>query len=78
MDATLVTVAKDVKMQVEFNPRQVAAYRLIGYENRLPDDEDFDDDAQGRRRDGRRPHRHRALRDRARRRARCRAARSSR
>ena len=44
-DATLVTVAKDVKLQVEFNPRQVAAYRLIGYENRLLDDEDFNDDA---------------------------------
>jgi Ca-activated chloride channel family protein len=45
MDATLVTVAKDVKLQVEFNPRQVAAYRLIGYENRRLDDEDFNDDA---------------------------------
>jgi Ca-activated chloride channel family protein len=45
MDATLVTVAKDVKIQVEFNPRQVAAYRLIGYENRRLDDEDFNDDA---------------------------------
>jgi Ca-activated chloride channel family protein len=45
MDATLVTVAKDVKIQVEFNPRQVAAYRLIGYENRRLEDEDFNDDA---------------------------------
>jgi Ca-activated chloride channel homolog len=45
MDATLVTVAKDVKLQIEFNPRQVAAYRLIGYENRRLDDEDFNDDA---------------------------------
>ena len=44
MDATLVTVAKDVKIQVEFNPRQVAGYRLIGYENRRLDDEDFNDD----------------------------------
>jgi len=44
MDATLVTVAKDVKIQIEFNPRQVLAYRLIGYENRLLDDEDFNDD----------------------------------
>ena len=35
MGATLVTIAKDVKIQVEFNPAQVAAYRLIGYENRL-------------------------------------------
>jgi Ca-activated chloride channel family protein len=45
MDATLVTVAKDVKIQVEFNPRQAAAYRLIGYENRRLEDEDFNDDA---------------------------------
>jgi Ca-activated chloride channel family protein len=45
MDATLVTVAKDVKVQVEFNPAQVAGYRLIGYENRRLDDEDFNDDA---------------------------------
>jgi Ca-activated chloride channel family protein len=45
MDATLVTVAKDVKIQVEFNPLQVAAYRLIGYENRRLADEDFNDDA---------------------------------
>jgi len=44
MDATLVTVAKDVKLQIEFNPRQVAAYRLIGYENRRLEDEDFNDD----------------------------------
>jgi Ca-activated chloride channel family protein len=44
MDATLVTVAKDVKLQVEFNPREVAAYRLIGYENRRLNDEDFTDD----------------------------------
>jgi Ca-activated chloride channel homolog len=43
-DATLVTVAKDVKIQVEFNPGEVAAYRLIGYENRLLDDQDFNDD----------------------------------
>jgi Ca-activated chloride channel family protein len=41
---TLVTVAKDVKLQVEFNPRTVAAYRLIGYENRLLQDQDFNDD----------------------------------
>jgi Ca-activated chloride channel homolog len=44
-DSTLVTVAKDVKIQIEFNPRRVAAYRLIGYENRLLDDQDFNDDA---------------------------------
>jgi Ca-activated chloride channel family protein len=42
--ATLVTIAKDVKIQVEFNPKQVAGYRLIGYENRLLRDEDFNDD----------------------------------
>jgi len=42
--ATLVTVAKDVKLQVEFNPAKIASYRLIGYENRLLADRDFDDD----------------------------------
>jgi Ca-activated chloride channel family protein len=42
--ATLVTVAKDVKIQVEFNPRKVGAYRLIGYENRLLAKEDFNND----------------------------------
>ncbi len=42
--ATLVTVAKDVKIQVEFNPKTVGAYRLIGYENRLLNREDFNDD----------------------------------
>lgn len=42
--ATLVTIAKDVKLQVEFNPRHVAAYRLIGYENRALQTEDFSDD----------------------------------
>jgi Ca-activated chloride channel family protein len=42
--ATLETVAKDVKLQVEFNPRRVAAWKLIGYENRLLEDEDFNDD----------------------------------
>lgn len=41
---TLFTIAKDVKIQVEFNPSIVQAYRLIGYENRLLDDEDFKDD----------------------------------
>ena len=41
---TLVTLAKDVKLQVEFNPRVVAAYRLVGYENRLLQDRDFNDD----------------------------------
>ena len=42
--STLVTVAKDVKIQVEFNPRAVGAYRLVGYENRLLANEDFNDD----------------------------------
>lgn len=42
---TLFTVAKDVKIQVEFNPDYVASYRLIGYENRLMANEDFRDDA---------------------------------
>jgi Ca-activated chloride channel family protein len=41
---TLYTIAKDVKIQVEFNPSKVKAYRLIGYENRLLEDEDFIDD----------------------------------
>jgi Ca-activated chloride channel family protein len=44
MGATLITVAKDVKIQVEFNPSQVGAYRLIGYENRLMEHQDFNDD----------------------------------
>jgi Ca-activated chloride channel family protein len=44
MSATLVTIAKDVKIQVEFNPGKVAAYRLIGYENRMLRTEDFKDD----------------------------------
>jgi Ca-activated chloride channel family protein len=44
MGATLLTVAKDVKLQVEFNPATVQAYRLIGYENRMLQNEDFTDD----------------------------------
>ncbi|MEQ1694020.1 MAG: von Willebrand factor type A domain-containing protein, partial [Gemmatimonas sp.] len=44
MGGTLVTVANDVKLQVEFNPARVAAYRLIGYEDRMLRDEDFKDD----------------------------------
>lgn len=43
--ATMHTVAKDVKLQVEFNPSLVQAYRLIGYESRLLRDEDFNNDA---------------------------------
>lgn len=48
MGGTLLTIAKDVKVQVEFNPAHVRAYRLIGYENRVMAAEAFDDD----RRDG--------------------------
>jgi Ca-activated chloride channel family protein len=44
LEGTLVTVAKDVKIQIEFNPARVNAYRLIGYENRLLRKEDFNDD----------------------------------
>jgi Ca-activated chloride channel homolog len=44
MGGTLFTLAKDVKIQVEFNPSRVRSYRLLGYENRLLRDEDFNDD----------------------------------
>ena len=44
MNATLFTIAKDVKIQVEFNPNRVHAYRLIGYENRALANRDFNDD----------------------------------
>ncbi len=44
MGGTLVTIAKDVKIQVDFNPAKVGAYRLIGYENRMLRAEDFHDD----------------------------------
>jgi Ca-activated chloride channel homolog len=44
LGATLFTIAKDVKVQVEFNPARVSGYRLIGYENRLLANEDFNDD----------------------------------
>jgi Ca-activated chloride channel family protein len=44
LSGTLVTVAQDVKIQVEFNPAQVAGYRLIGYQNRRLADRDFNDD----------------------------------
>ncbi|QKG72463.1 vWA domain-containing protein [Erythrobacter mangrovi] len=45
MGATLFTIAKDVKIQVEFNPAVVSQYRLVGYENRALREEDFDNDA---------------------------------
>ena len=44
LSSTLITIAQDVKIQVEFNPATVGAYRLIGYENRLLRKEDFNDD----------------------------------
>jgi Ca-activated chloride channel family protein len=44
MGSTLMTVAKDVKIQTEFNPAQVTAYRLIGYENRVLRAQDFNND----------------------------------
>ncbi len=44
MHGTLVTIAKDVKVQIEFNPAVIRSYRLIGYENRLLAKEDFNDD----------------------------------
>lgn len=45
MGGTLYTVAKDVKFQMEFNPEKVKGYRLIGYENRILNTEDFNDDS---------------------------------
>ncbi|MCB0380191.1 MAG: von Willebrand factor type A domain-containing protein, partial [Flavobacteriales bacterium] len=44
MGGTLFTIAKDVKLQLEFNPNKVESYKLIGYENRLLNSEDFNDD----------------------------------
>ncbi len=44
MRANLFTIAKDVKIQIEFNPQKVKGYRLLGYENRRLNNEDFDDD----------------------------------
>jgi Ca-activated chloride channel family protein len=44
MGGTLLTIAKDVKIQIEFNPEHVSAYRLIGYENRALANQDFNDD----------------------------------
>lgn len=44
LSGSMITVAKDVKLQIEFNPTHVKAYRLIGYENRILDYDDFEDD----------------------------------
>ncbi|RCS53073.1 VWA domain-containing protein [Bremerella cremea] len=44
MSGTLLTIAKDVKIQIEFNPQKVASYRLVGYENRILAAQDFNDD----------------------------------
>ena len=44
LGGTLITIAKDVKLQIFFNPQHVAGYRLIGYENRLLEKQDFNDD----------------------------------
>lgn len=44
MTGSLITIAKDVKIQIEFNPAEVAAYRLLGYENRILAAEDFNND----------------------------------
>ena len=44
MGATLLTIAKDVKLQIEFNPQLIKQYKLIGYENRMLNKEDFNDD----------------------------------
>jgi Ca-activated chloride channel family protein len=44
LSATLMTIAKDVKIQIEFNPALVSEYRLIGYENRMLNEEDFAND----------------------------------
>ncbi|MCC7332698.1 MAG: von Willebrand factor type A domain-containing protein [Flavobacteriales bacterium] len=44
MGGTLFTIAKDVKLQLEFNPNKIESYKLIGYENRLLNSEDFNDD----------------------------------
>lgn len=44
MGGTMFTIAKDVKLQIEFNPNKIESYKLIGYENRLLNEEDFNDD----------------------------------
>ena len=45
LSATLLTIAKDVKIQIEFNPTSVVQYRLLGYEDRMLETKDFNDDA---------------------------------
>jgi Ca-activated chloride channel family protein len=45
LQGTLFTIAKDVKIQIEFNPALISSYRLIGYENRILDEEDFNNDS---------------------------------
>ena len=44
LGGTMITVAKDVKIQIEFNPKNIKGYRLIGYENRILNNDEFDDD----------------------------------
>ena len=58
LTGTLQVIALDSKVQVDFNPGVVSRYRLLGYENRRVDDEDFPERPGGRRRGGRRPQRH--------------------
>jgi len=62
MAGSLITIAKDVKLQLEFNPAEVYGYRLIGYENRLLAAADFERRQEGRRRDRRRAHGHGVVR----------------
>ena len=44
LTGSTITIAKDVKIQIEFNPAQIAAYRLLGYENRVLAAQDFNND----------------------------------
>src|SRR5947208_8492357 len=44
LTGSTITIAKDVKIQIEFNPREIAAYRLLGYENRVMTAQDFNND----------------------------------
>src|SRR5262249_18578715 len=47
LTGSTITIAKDVKIQIEFNPAQIAAYRLLGYENRILAAQDFNNDKKG-------------------------------